>query len=189
MIKAKVKLTSLTPISFSKHIREKKPAKEQHSDFEKRIWRERLHYDEKTKECYIPSMMVKNCVVDGAQYLSIKIPGKGNNTYAKHFKAGIYVEDSIPLNIKRDKVRGEWLFVPSDGKKNGSGTRVDKCFPMIDKWSGEITVAILDEEITREVFEKHISEAGLFIGLGRFRPRVGGELGRFKAKVVSWTEE
>ena len=143
-----------------------------------------MHADE-NGIVYIPLTAIKNCVSDVAKYLSIQIPGKGKSTYTKHFEAGIYVSNHLSLGIKKDDVPGEWVFVPSDGKRGG-GKRVDKCFPRIEKWGGVVEFVILDDTITRDVFEQHVQEAGRFIGLGRFRPRNNGYYGRFMAEVISW---
>jgi len=131
-------------------------------------------------------MAFKNCVSEVAKYLSVQIKGKGKSTYTKHFEAGLLVMDPLVLPIKRDDVEGEWLFVPSDGKR-GSGKRVDRCFPLIREWSGDVTFYVLDDIITPEVFEEHLRQAGNFIGIGRFRPRNNGYYGRFKVKKVVWS--
>lgn len=183
--KARCKLESISPISFSKYYDVPKLPKETHKDYETRTWRERLHYDEDTEEIYIPPMAFKNGMSESAKYLSIKIPGKRNATYTKHIEAGILVLEKVHLGVKKNDVEGEWLFVPSDGKRGG-GSRVLKCFPMVPKWSVEVTFYILDATVTRDVFEQHLREMGNFIGLGRFRPRNNGFYGRFEVKDIAW---
>ena len=131
----------------------------------------------------IPPMAFKNCLSEIAKFLGEQIPGKGKNTYTKHFEAGVMVVDPIVLPIKKDDVQGEWYFVPADGKR-GSGKRVKKCFPVIREWSGELIAYILDDTVTLEVYEKHLKEAGNFIGIGRFRPRNNGFYGRFIVESV-----
>lgn len=56
---------------------------------------------------------------------------------------------------------------------------MDKCFPVIPSWAGEITIYILDDTITLPVLEHHLREAGKFIGVGRWRARNNGLYGRF----------
>lgn len=124
-------------------------------------------------------------VAEIAKFLGKQIKGKGKSTYTKHFEAGVLVMDPLVLPIKKDEVQGEWLFAPSDGKR-GSGSRVDKCFPVIPKWSGKVTFHILDDTITEDVFREHLEEAGKFIGIGRFRPRNNGFYGRFAVKSLVW---
>ena len=182
------KLESVAPLSMSRHYTNpEKTAKETAADYEKRTWRERLHYDEKGV-VFIPPMPFKLSLAEAAAFLSQKIPGKRNATYTKHFEAGILVLQGIVLGIKKDDVQGEWLFVPSDGKRGG-GSRVDKCFPVIPKWSGTVTYHVLDATITREVFEQHLRESGNFIGIGRFRPRNNGYYGRFKVSSIEWKSD
>jgi len=181
---ALVQLSSMTPLSMSKHYVVEKLNKELPRDYEERTWRERLHYDS-NGEVFIPLTMLKNSISAAAKYLSIQIPGKGKATYTKHFESGMIANNNIKLGIKKEDVIGEWVFVPSDGKRGGT-TRVDKCFPRIDKWEGTAEFTILDDTITKDVFEMHVKEAGRFIGIGRFRPRNNGYYGRFNAEVLSW---
>lgn len=181
---ATVSITGLTPYSSSRHYYADKLNKESARDYESRTWRERLHYND-VGEVYIPSMAFKNCLSDVAKYLSVQIPGKGKATYRKHIEAGVMVLDPLMLGIKKDDVVGEWVFVPSDGVR-GSGKRVDKCFPKIAAWGGELQLTILDDTVTRDVLEMHLKEAGRFIGVGRFRPRNNGFYGRFEAAVTTW---
>ena len=182
---AKVRFTGVSRLSFSRHYDVPKLNKEQPKDYEERTWRERMHYDE-NGEIYIPPTMVKNCLSAIAKYLSMQVPGKNKATYTKHFEAGVQVLEPMMMGIKKDDVPGEWLFVPADGKRGGT-KRVSKCFPLIEKgWTGEVNVYILDDTITRDVFELHMKEAGRFIGLGRFRPRQNGYYGRFDCEILEW---
>jgi hypothetical protein len=47
---------------------------------------------------------------------------------------------------------------------------------------------VLDETITQDVFAEHLTEAGRFIGIGRFRPRSNGYYGRFTVEKLDWAE-
>ncbi|CAJ2723571.1 Uncharacterised protein [Burkholderia pseudomallei] len=177
-------IKGVSPYSQSKHYNTEKLPKELAKDYETRTWRDRLHAtDDGT--VFIPPMSFKNCLSEAAKFLSLQIPGKGKATYTKHFEAGVLVTDALHLNIKKDDVPGEWLFVPADGIR-GSGKRVEKCFPVIHQWSGDVTFHILDETITRDVFEHVLTQAGAFIGIGRFRPRNNGFYGRFKLESLNW---
>lgn len=118
--------------------------------------------------------------------VSIEIKQPRNIQHStKHFEAGVLVMDPVPLGIKCADVPGEWFFVPSDGKRGG-GSRVKRCFPVVREWSGDVTFHVLDDTITQDAFEHHLSEAGKFIGIGRFRPRNNGFYGRFSVEKVSW---
>ncbi len=178
-------ITGTSPYSQSRHYTTDKLPKEIMRDYEARTWRDRLHAD-KDGFVFIPPMAFKNCISEAAKFLGIQIPGKGKSTYTKHFEAGVMVMAGLILPIKKEDVPGEWLFVPADGKR-GSGKRVEKCFPVIHEWGGEVTFYIIDETITEDVFEHHLREAGNFIGIGRFRPRNNGFYGRFKVEQIKWS--
>lgn len=177
-------LRSVTPYSQSKHVMADKLDKEGHDAYEKRTWKQRCHVD-KNGMVFIPPLAFKNCIAEAAKYLSIQIPGKGKATYTKHFEAGVSVMDPVPIGLHLDDVQGEWLFVPSDGKRGGT-KRVLKCFPHIAEWQADVTFYILDDTITEDVFAEHLDQAGKFIGIGRFRPRNNGYYGRFEVLDIRW---
>lgn len=183
MITARATLQSMSPYSQSKYLGEKKTRDETHEEFEKRTWRNRMHT--KDGEVFIPPMSFKNCLSEAAKYKSIQIPGKGKSTYTKHFEAGVLCVEPLMLGVKADDVEGEWLFVPSDGKRGGT-SRVEKCFPVIRDWSGVVEYLVFDETVTEDVFRLHLEDAGKFIGVGRFRPRNNGFYGRFKVENLEW---
>lgn len=183
-------LESISPYSQSKHHEVARLARQDGSitetadDHERRTWRERCHADQEGR-VFIPPMAFKNCLAEIAKYLSVQIPGKGKSTYTKHFEAGIMVLDGLTLPVMKDRVPGEWYFVPADGRR-GSGKRVSKCFPVIHHWSGPVTFHVLDDVITPAIFEQHLRDAGNFIGIGRFRPRNNGYYGRFRVNGINW---
>lgn len=177
-------LKSMSPYSQSRFHDIEKLAKENSQDYEERTWRGRLHVND-SGHVFIPPMSFKNCLSEAAKFMSRQIPGKGKATYTKHFEAGVLVMDPLVLPFKATDVAGEWLFVPSDGKRGG-GSRVKKCFPVIHDWNGKVIFHILDDTITKDAFEEHLREAGSFIGVGRFRPRNNGFYGRFTVEKVEW---
>jgi hypothetical protein len=184
MVTVKVVLKSASPYSQCRPIQSKKHQGELDDVFEERSWRERIHQNEKG-EVFIPPMALKNCLSEVAKYLSETIPGKGKATYTKHFEAGLLIVDPIMLGVKADKVNGERLFVPADGRRGG-GKRVWKTFPVIASWEGEATIYIMDIVLAdkSEKVRQYLEYAGKFIGMGRFRPRNNGFYGRFE--VVSF---
>ena len=40
----------------------------------------------------------------------------------------------------------------------------------------------------QDVFSYHLKQAGMFIGVGTFRPRNGGYFGRFEVSKFDWSE-
>jgi hypothetical protein len=181
------KLKSTSPYSQGKYHETPKKDKELAHDYELRTWRERLHYSLETGLVFIPPMSFAISMKEAAKYLNIQIPGKGKSTYTKNFDAGILVTEPLVLNIKKEDVISENVFVPSDGRRGGT-TRVMKTFPLIQSWSGEVTYYILDDIITEDVFRKVLDTSGNLIGVGRFRPRNCGYYGRFEVIDIKWKE-
>jgi len=175
----------MSPVAFCRPYMEAPLENESKDKHEKRTWRERGHYDENDM-AFIPSIMFKKAIETGAKFLNMKIPGEGNATFTKNFKAGIFVESNIPLEVSKEEIKGDWQFVPSDGKPNTSGPRVHKCFPQVDSWEGTLVVNILDDKITEDVFIKVLKAAGTFVGVGRFRPINAGDKGRFSLVDITF---
>lgn len=160
---------------------------ESSDDHEKRTWRMRCHTDDDGR-ILMPPMAFKNALSEAAKYLSMQVPGKGKVTYTKHFEAGVMCMDPLVLPVKASEVDGDWLFVPSDGRRGG-GSRVMKCFPVVKDWTGSVPFYVLDDVISPDVFETHIKTAGSLIGVGRFRPRNNGFFGRFKVTSIAWATD
>lgn len=180
------KLRSTTPYSQSKHFSalDVPPLEKEGKDsYEKRTWRHRMHVDS-SGHVFIPAQSLKNCLSEAAKFLGIQIPGKGKSTYTKHFEAGLMILGDIKLPVRVEDVPGDSLYVPADGVR-GSGKRVTKIFGRIDSWEGEVEIHVLDETITKDVLERHLIEAGRFIGIGRWRPRNNGAFGRFELESLT----
>jgi hypothetical protein len=125
---------------------------------------------------------LKKALEGAAPYLGT-IKGQGKATYTKRIKSGILITDEIELRkdkrpVTLDDFEGEWLFLDANGKPGG--TRVKRCMPRIFPWTATATIYIVDEIITEDVLAKALGDAGMLVGVGRFRPAVGGFYGRFK---------
>lgn len=192
---ARMYLVGVSPLSFSRHYSKEevpqigKDDKEAPDAYDRRTWRNRLHT---SSEGFveIPGSMFSNSIKNACKRLSLKVPGKGTNLYAKYFEAGVMVPEGLTLNIKASEVKSEELFVPSDGKRGG-GKRVTKTFPRLDAWEGLVTYYIFDEIIDRAVFTKCLVSSGQLVGIGRFRPERWGFYGRFivDEKRSEWIED
>lgn len=173
-------LKSTSPISFSRfysHDVAKKDG-ETPAAYEERTWRERVHTTDDGR-IFIAPLAFKNALDAAAKYMGKQIPGRGKSTYTKRFASGVLVMDPLVLPVKKADVKGEWRLVPADGTPGGT-RRVLKCFPVIDKWEGKIEIQVLDDTVTKDVLAEHLANAGMFIGIGSFRPERRGVYGRFK---------
>ena len=179
-------LKSIAPYSQSRAHETEKLSRETADEFEKRTWREKCHAM-KDGHVFIPPMAFKQSVDRAAQMISLQIPGKGKSTYTKFFLSGVMCIDPIVLpNLKAD-LRGEKIHANADGKR-GSGKRVWRTFPVIDEWQAPVIFHVIADEITPDVFEQHLVQAGAFVGIGRFRPGNGGFFGRFKVEKIEWSK-
>ena len=182
-------LKSATPYSQSRIPQVPKLDKETADAFEQRTWREKAHSDDKGN-VYIPAMAFKQAIDKAASMLGVQIPGRGKSTYTKHFLAGCIVENDVTITqdgkpVLKDKVVAERIYANADGKR-GSGKRVWRIFPTIPKWEGVARFVIFDDAITKGIFEQHLSEAGKYVGVGRFRAENGGLYGRFLVEKFKW---
>lgn len=183
---ATITIKGVSPYSAGKVFEDQEKAPgESHHDHEKRCWRQRLNVNAQGQGI-IPPMAFVQALQTAAKRYAGKIQGKGNATWTKHFEAGLLVTDPMVLGVTRESVAGEWVFVPSDGVA-GSGKRVMKCFPVVSNWEGEITVHVLDDEITPDIFEKVAVQAFKLVGVGRFRPEKRGFYGRAEVVSVKWS--
>lgn len=152
--------------------------------YELRTWRNKCHVMSDGK-VFIPPMAFKMSVDAAAKMLGRQIPGKGKSTYTKFFLSGVLVMDPVILPLTREDVSCDRIFANADGVR-GSGKRVWRLFPRVDEWKSDVTFHVLANEITKDVFEEHLAQAGSFVGIGRFRPQSGGYYGRFKVDRIKW---
>lgn len=177
-------LRGVSPYSQSKAVAALRVENESHEEHRERTWREQMHVDS-NGIVFIPPMALKNALSECAKFLGLKIEGKRNATWTKHFEAGIAIQEPVSIGVNANEVASERLYLPADGVR-GSGKRVWKVFPVIPEWQGTATFLILDKAITPAIFEHHLRECGRFIGIGRFRPRNNGYYGRFEVKEFTW---
>jgi hypothetical protein len=154
--------------------------------FDERLWRQKAHAIDGV--VHVKGFALQSAIIDGAKHAKEKIPGKGNSTWGKKFEAGIMVDGDMSLGVQVEDLIERPVFVHANGIR-GSGSRVTRRFPEISAgWRGEATIYVLDDEITKEVFEKAVQRAGMFIGLGQYRPQNRGTNGRFSLTSFTWED-
>jgi hypothetical protein len=177
-------LKSQAPYSQSRAHESEKLPRETSDEYEKRTWRDKSHATS-AGNIFIPPMGFKQSLDRAASMLGRQIPGKGKSTYTKFFLSGVLCTEPLILPVLKDTVRGERIHANSDGVR-GSGKRVWRTFPVVDEWEGDVSFSVLADEITPDVFEDHLRQAGAFVGIGRFRPQNGGFYGRFTVEKIFW---
>lgn len=186
MQKVAITIKGISPYTQSRMHHTEKLEKETADAYEARTWMEKCTTDKEGNIC-IPAMAFKQALDRSAKMLSMQIPGRGKATYTKHFTAGLMIPENVRLPYKKGDVNRVAINANSDGVR-GSGKRVLRYFPQVVSWEGVVEVFILDETITRPVFEKHAKEAGMLVGVGQYRPENGGTNGRFVCERFDWSE-
>jgi hypothetical protein len=181
-----VELVSVSPYSQSRKHNTAKLEKETWDAYEIRTWREKCTTND-DGEVVIPAMAFKQALDTVAKRLGEQVPGRGKNTYSKHFAAGVICEADVPIGVQKEDAPKITISANADGKR-GSGKRVDRTFPQWPSWKATARFAILDITVTDPVFERHLTEAGRFVGIGRFRPENGGLNGRFRPTAFRWSD-
>lgn len=159
---------------------------ERPDDYDKRTWRSKLNIS--GNSVCIPAHGVMQALAAGAKYSKRQIPGQGKATWTQKFVAGIALLEDPILNIDPATVGSIMISANADGVR-GSGKRVNRTFPIIPPgWKTTFDVWILDPIITEQIFAEILGVAGMFIGVGRFRPEKGGTNGRFAAEKIIWQD-
>lgn len=188
---ATVTLKGITPMTHSRQHGEPKLQGEGNDDYDIRTWRSKLNtrlYDGIAR-IVLPAHGVHLMLTDAARYSKRQIPGQGKATWTAKFEAGLMLmDDPVIDNVKPADVQSITISAHVDGKR-GSGSRVPRRFPVIPPgWTSTFDVYILDPIITQTVFREMLELAGMFIGMGQFRPQNGGTNGRFQVVTLSWAD-
>lgn len=183
---ARLTLKGISPYSQSRNHDSPKLDGETADAFDQRTWRNKLNVST-TGEVVIPAHGVMQAFAAAAKYSKRQIPGQGKATWTAKFQAGIALLEDPSLAISPDDANCITISANADGVR-GSGKRVTRRFPIVNEWETTFEVYILDPIITQDVFREMVEIAGMFIGLGRFRPEKGGTNGRFKIVNLDWQD-
>jgi hypothetical protein len=189
-VKARVTIVGSAPLSQSRKHDDPFLEGETADDYDKRTWRSKMNTDviEGKKTVVLPAFGMQCAFIAAARYSKRQIPGQGKATWTQKFKSGVSVQEPLALNIDPDSVNPIAINANSDGKR-GSGSRVIRRLPRIPAgWRCTFEVYILDPIITQDVFREMLTLAGLFIGIGQFRPENGGTNGRFNVEKIEWQD-
>ncbi|HEY3781970.1 MAG TPA: hypothetical protein VGL56_12870 [Fimbriimonadaceae bacterium] len=183
-------IEGISPYSSSRYHGEPQQTSEDAGHYDDRTWRDKCTYVD--GKCVIPIAAFHNCLCDAAGRITSTIPGTRGQRYKGRFEQGVYFRDAPvlknPLTLEpytRDNIISVKLLQNSDGKR-GSGTRVPRTFPIAYKWEADIEMELLDPQLTEDIVRDCVEKAGMYIGLGRWRPQNRGSNGRFQVKKWQW---
>ena len=186
---ARLTIIGLTAYSQSCQHDEPKLEGENHEAYDQRTWRSKLSVATRDGKptVVIPAHGLHQAIAAAAKYSKRQIPGQGKATWTAKFLSGITLMDDPALDIDPATVNAVTISANADGIR-GSGKRVPRRFPIMPEWQTTFDVYILDPIITQEVFREMEEIAGMFIGIGRFRPEKGGTNGRFRIASLAWED-
>jgi hypothetical protein len=164
--------------------------RESHDDYDIRTYLEKCTTNADGQVC-IPSMALKQCIDTAAYKLGHKVPNRRGATFKNFFASGFFCNEDVPIANGKALKKADAGMITINAHANGmrgSGTRVKRRFPEFHNWSGIAEFTIVDDIITREVFEDHLKAAGMIVGIGRYRPENGGKNGRFRATKFEWND-
>jgi len=206
---ATVEFEGASPISHSGWV-PPKPSGMDGEDYERQMIQRKAHADA-NGNIVIPAMAWKWCILGGAQYSNMSVPGAGKTKFGGVFGSAVNAVADTPIGQRLENAKlvvhkladvqpddpktgfpgkNMWSGLMNSDGKRGGGTRVPKWFPQWDKWEGEVEFQVEDDRITPTIFEDIIKQAGTFCGLGRFRPQkpICGTNGKFRVKKITWSK-
>ncbi|MHB1310530.1 MAG: hypothetical protein ACYC3L_00840 [Gemmatimonadaceae bacterium] len=189
-IRANVTIEGVSPMSQSHMHSEPKLEGEGNDDYDARTWRMKLNTETVGGKdvVVIPAFGLQTAIADAAKYSKRQIPGQGKATWTGKFKAGLSVLAPVALGIDPTTVKSVTISANADGVR-GSGKRVTRRFPQLPPgWQATFEVIVLDPIITEDIFREMLELAGLFVGVGQFRPQNGGTNGRFRVVKIDWQD-
>ena len=166
--------------------------RESHEDYDARVCREHCTVNSDGQVC-IPMMALKMAIDTAGFKLGMKVPGWRGATFKSFLALGFFCNGDVPIAngkiLTKEDADITKIWADSKGKRGASGgSRVQRRYPEFKKWHGVAEFTIVDDIITAEVFETHLKSAGIIVGIGRFRPEMGGNYGRFRVTKVEWQD-
>jgi len=192
MRRCKVHIESIPGSPYSQSAKHETPFldRESHDDYDARTWRSKCTTNKEGQVC-IPAMALKQCIDTTAYKLGEKVPNRRGATFKSFFASGFFCDGDVPISngkaLTPKDAECKLISANSDGVR-GSGKRVPRRFPEFPKYHGVAAFTIIDDVITKEIFERHLKSGGLIVGIGRFRPENGGTNGRFRVTKIEWEE-
>lgn len=185
-----LKIEGVTPYSSSRFltpevIERYKTSGMKHEDLDKAIWREKATPGP-DGEWVIPARAFHWAFISAAKKLGRKIPGRGSVQYTQFVESGMLFVNALGLKKQCDKLDfGQdciSVLCDAQGRKGkAASTRVVRRFPYIEQWSGTLEAKIFAGELLHDGFLREVAElAGIQVGVGRWRPEMAGQNGRFR---------
>lgn len=185
----RMEIEGVTPYSSSRFltpevIERYKTQGMKHDDLDQAIWREKATPGP-DGEWVIPARSFHWAFISAAKKIGRKIPGRGSVQYTQFVESGMLFMNPLglkkqcsELDTQRDCIA---VLCDAQGRKGkAASTRVMRRFPYTQQWGGVLEARIFAGELLHDGFLQEVAElAGIQVGVGRWRPEMAGQNGRF----------
>ena len=131
---------------------------------------EKALYRDETGIIYQPASHIDGALKEAAKVF--KIAGRKGASYSKLVAATVIVEpDAIPHKITKYIIDARPVVVQR--------ARIIRYRPRFDNWELDFELILQDEQLPVGVVKQVLDHAGLYVGIGDFRPGRGGKFGKF----------
>jgi hypothetical protein len=181
-----------SPYSQSRKHETPKLDREGADDYDIRTWLEKCNVNEEG-HVIVPLGALKIGIDEAAHKLGKKVEGRRGATFRQFFTSGVICSDNAVIfngsnePLTKSDARMTVISCNPEGKRNGS-KRVPRRFPCFDKYHSVALYTIVDDIVTKDVFEEHFRAMGIIVGIGRWRPGNGGNNGRFRPVRFEWED-
>ena len=130
----------------------------------------RLGYKDDKGKLYQPATHIECAMKEAAK--NFKVSGKRGATYSKLVASTLsVVPDAIPHKIQDYEIDSRPVVVQR--------ARVTRYRPILKDWELDFILELPDDQLQVEVVKEILDYAGLYVGIGDFRPGKGGKFGKF----------
>ena len=131
---------------------------------------EQALYRDENGQIYEPASHIEGTLKQASK--TLKIPGKRGATYSKLIGSAVSVEPDVILHKITDyEIDARPVVIQR--------ARVVRYRPIFKNWELSFDIIIGDDQIPSEVVKQSLDHAGLYVGIGDFRPGRGGKFGKF----------
>lgn len=127
-------------------------------------------YRDELGQIYQPASHIEGALKIASK--TLKVPGKRGATYSKLVGSALSVNpDAIPHKLTKYTIDARPVVIQR--------ARIIRYRPMFEQWELSFEIIIGDDQLPVEVVKQALDHAGLYVGIGDFRPGRGGKFGKF----------
>jgi hypothetical protein len=156
----------------------RKKTEEDHAMIARSQWEGLMYWSDEVG-VYVPSQNIRATIVGGAKLNKLGMQVKRGTIMGGH--------DHVPLSYGKKKTIDQLWDDPAYRDVRSvviSSARVMAYRPKFENWSLEFSMTYDDTVLDVNQIKQACDNAGMFVGIGGFRPEKGGPFGRFEALII-----